>query len=43
MCVFLMNLMSERMSSGSAVRTTCNIRQEPEPYRKGFVPTRRTT
>ena len=31
MCVFLMNLMSERMSSGSAVRTTCDMKKEATP------------
>ncbi len=31
MCAFLMNLMSERMSSGSAVRTTCDMKKEATP------------
>jgi len=29
--MFLMNLMSERMSSGSAVRTTCDMKKEATP------------
>ena len=31
MCAFLMNLMSERMNSGSAVRTTCDMKKEATP------------
>ena len=31
MCMFLMNLMSERISSGSAVMTTCNRKKEATP------------
>ena len=31
MCVFLMNVMSERISSGSAVRTTCDMKKEVTP------------
>ena len=30
-CMFLMNLMRERMSSGSAVRTTCDMKKEATP------------
>ena len=29
--MFLMNLMSERMSNGSAVRTTCDMKKEATP------------
>ena len=29
--MFLMNLMSEQMSSGSAVRTTCDMKKEAAP------------
>ena len=31
MCMFLMNLMNERISSGSAVRTTCDMKKEATP------------
>ena len=31
MCMFLMNLMSERISSGSAVSTTCDMKKEATP------------
>ena len=31
MCLFLMNLMSESISSGSAVRTTCDMKKEATP------------
>ena len=31
MCVFLMNVMSECISSGSAVRTTCDMKKEATP------------
>ena len=31
MCAFLMNLMRECMSSGNAVRTTCDMKKEATP------------
>ena len=37
MCMFLMNLMIEWISSGSAVRTTCDMKKEATPETLGTL------